>query len=300
MGLLFPKVTSGIPGLDGMLGGGYTKNSIVAVAGSTGSGRTTFATQFLVEGYRQNKEPGLYLSFDEPKFSIFANMSGYDWNLPELEREKHVLFIEYPHNELGDFMEQESSLLELIDTLGVERVVFDSVTPLALLSEGDARRRELTKLVNTIRRWGVSALLTAEDMHGSPGDIPRTTVGIEALADGFIHLGWAHDGMRRTRTLEIVKMRGSAHEHILRPASISDRGFSLVMDNPVAPALLPDAGAAKPKQKPAKAPEDSSDSKEKESSSKKQASSPKGHHSFGAPSIRPLSKSGAPFSPGRK
>ncbi len=299
MSLLFPKVTSGIPGMDDMLGGGYTKNSIVTLAGSTGSGRTTFATQFLVQGYRQNKEPGLYLSFDEPKFSIFANLGGYNWDLPDLEREKHVVFIEYPHNELGDFMAQEGSLLELIDTLGVERVVFDSITPLALLSEGDARRRELTKLVNTIRRWGVTALILAEDMHGSPGEIPRTTVGIEALTDGFIHLGWAHDGSRRSRTLEIVKMRGSAHEHVLRPAFISERGFSLVMEKPAAPVSSPLGDA--PSQNSAKHASPPSSAKSYSSSSKPPvSSSSKSSHSFGTPAIRPISKSGSSLSTAKK
>ncbi|MDE1797895.1 MAG: hypothetical protein KGH63_00630 [Candidatus Micrarchaeota archaeon] len=223
----FPKVPTGIPGLDGLLGGGYTKNSLITLSGATGSGRTTFAVQFLVNGFRQNQEPGLYLSFDEPKFSIFANMSNYDWDLPEMERAKQVVFIEYPHHELSNFLEQESALLELIDTLGVERVVFDSITPLAMLSEGDQRRRDLLKLVNVIRRWGTTTLITAEDSMPADPDLPRSNYGVEALTDGFIHLGMAREGGRRVRTLEVVKMRGSAHAHEIHPCEIGPDGFRL-------------------------------------------------------------------------
>lgn len=225
---LFPKVPTGIPGMDEMIGGGYPKNSLISLSGSTGSGRTTFAAQFLVNGFREGGEPGLYLSFDEPKFSIFANMAGFDWDLPELEREKHVVFIEYPQAELANFIEQESSLLELIDTLGVERVVFDSITPLAMLSEGETRRRELSKLVNVIRRWGVTALITAEELVPPDPNLPRTNVGIEALTDGYVHLGWMREGVKRVRTLDVVKMRGSVHEHEIRPALIDSRGFRLM------------------------------------------------------------------------
>lgn len=238
MSALFPKVPSGIPGLDAMIGGGLPKNSLITLSGSTGSGRTTFAAQFLVEGWRQNHEPGLYLSFDEPKFSIFANMSNYAWDLPELEREKHVVFIEYPHHELANFMEQENSMLELIDTLGVERVVFDSITPIAMQFDGDERRRELLKLVNVIRRWGVTAMISAEEMVPPDPNLPRTNVGIEGLTDGFIHLGLSRDGPRRTRTLEVVKMRGSIHEHEIRPFVIGSTGIQLVgSGQPGAPAM---------------------------------------------------------------
>ena len=228
MNLLFPKVPSGIPGLDNMIGGGFTKNNLITVSGSTGSGRTTFASQFLVNGFKQNQEPGIYLSFNEPKYSIFANMSAYDWNLPELERNKQVVFIEYPQTELSSFVEQEGSILELIDTLGVERVVFDSITPLAMLSDGDERIRSLQKLVNTIRKWGVTTLITADDITPPDPDLPRTNVGIETMTDGFIHLGWMREGNRRLRTLEVVKMRGSAHAHLIHLTTIDSKGYQLV------------------------------------------------------------------------
>ena len=66
------KVKSGIPGLDTMLGGGFSKNSVVAVAGGTGSGRTIFCSQFLASGAVDFDEPGLFLSLDAQKESVYS------------------------------------------------------------------------------------------------------------------------------------------------------------------------------------------------------------------------------------
>lgn len=232
--ILFPKVPSGISGLDEIVGGGFTKNNIVALSGSTGSGRTTFAAQFLINGYKEAKEPGLYLSFDEPKFSIFANMSSFRWDLPKLEKEKQVVFIEYPQNELANFIEQEGSILELIDTLGVERVVFDSITPLADMMPANERRQGLQKIVSIIRRWGATTIITADDMVPPDPHVPRTSCGIEALADGYIHLGWMLNGMERIRTLEVLKLRGTPHRHELHPCKIDSEGFEIVQKRQLA------------------------------------------------------------------
>jgi len=224
---MFPKVKSGIPGLDEIIGGGFTKNNLVTLSGSTGSGKTTFGVQFLVNGALHSKEPGMYLTFDEPKFSIFSNMSGFKWDLPKMEREKQVVFIEYPHMELESFIEQEGSLLELIDTLGVERVVFDSITPLAVLPQDGERRRHLQKIINTIRKWGATTIITADDMVPPDPHVPRTSCGVEAMTDGFVHLGWRLEGLQRIRTLEVMKLRGAAHKHGAHPCVIDSDGFRI-------------------------------------------------------------------------
>ena len=81
------KVKSGIPGLDRMTGGGFVKNSVIALAGGTGSGRTIFASQFLVKGATDYGEPGLFLSFDEQKESIYPRLPYF--HLVQ-ERKNHV------------------------------------------------------------------------------------------------------------------------------------------------------------------------------------------------------------------
>jgi circadian clock protein KaiC len=221
------KVKSGIPGLDKMLGGGFLKNSANALAGDTGSGRTIFASQFLVAGATDFGEPGLFLSFDEQKNSIFSNLSSFGWDMMELEREQKLVFIEYPQNELGSFVEQSSAIRDLITTLGIKRVVVDSISPFALLfSSPEERQMNTLRLVSAIKGWKVTSLICSETLPGHQEHaVPRTISGVESFADGFIHLSYLRHEGRRERAVEIVKMRGCRHEHEIRPAQITDKGF---------------------------------------------------------------------------
>ncbi len=221
------KIPSGIPGLDALIGGGLRKNGIVALSGSTGSGRTIFGMQFLMGGMREG-EAGMYISFDEKKHSFYENMRSCGWNLAELEAKKQFVFIEYPINEVEQLVEQEGGIRDLIDAVGVERVVLDSITPFALSFESeDERRIALGKMVDRMRKWLCTVLVVAEDTGEHSVGVPRTRSGIEFVADGFIHLSFIKDGLQRKRYVEVVKMRGAAHLHEMFPARIGDSGFTV-------------------------------------------------------------------------
>jgi len=227
------RVKSGIPGLDAMLGGGFLRGSVATVAGGTGSGRTIFASQFLYNGALEFGEPGLFLSFDEQKESIYSNLVSFGWDMVSLERKQKLVFIEYPQNELSAFVEQESALRDLISTLGIKRVVIDSITPYSLLFTTPEERRLATlKLVSAVKSWKVTCLISSETVHGGIDTFPHTVSGVESFCDGFIHLSFRSEGGRRNRAVEIVKMRGCHHEHELRAAQIGDSGFSIGAPKP--------------------------------------------------------------------
>jgi KaiC/GvpD/RAD55 family RecA-like ATPase len=234
------KAKSGIPGLDRMLGGGFSRNSVVAVAGGTGSGRTIFVSQFLVKGALDFGEPGLFLSFDERKGSVASNLASFGWDLSELEKKQKFTFIEYPHNELAAFVEQESALKDLIETLGIKRVVIDSITPYAYMFTTQEERRIATlKLVNAVKGWKVTCLISAETVPGAEDIFPHTISGVESFCDGFINLSFRRRGERRSREVEIVKLRGSRHEHEFRPATIDMDGFVIGNGDESAEGKLP-------------------------------------------------------------
>jgi len=222
------RVKSGIPGLDAMLGGGFGKNSVVAVAGGTGSGRTIFCSQFLVAGASEFDEPGLFISLDAQKESVYSNLASFGWDMLELERDQKIVFIEYPQNELSAIAEQEGAMRDLINTLGIKRVVVDSISPYALLfSTPEERRMNTLRFVNAVRGWKVTALISAETAPAHESEVPHTVSGVESFADGLIHLSFMRKGARRERAVEIVKMRGSQHEHDILPAQITQYGFSV-------------------------------------------------------------------------
>jgi circadian clock protein KaiC len=222
------KVKSGIPGLDKIVGGGFLPGQLIVVAGKTGCGRTTFGVQFLVNGIEDYGESGLLLSFDEKKKSVFSNMASYGWDLSALERERKFVFIEYPHNEMLQFVEQESAVQDLIEALGIKRVVIDSITPFALMfPDGSERHANLMKLVANIRKWGCTTMVIAEDVSDPGHSLPKTVSGIELISDGIIHLSFALEGKVRSRNLEVIKLRGTHHQQGLFNYKIDNSGISL-------------------------------------------------------------------------
>lgn len=79
-----PKISTGILGLDEMLGGGFPTGRIILVRGGPGSGKTVFSLQFILSGVK-NGERGVYVTLEEPLNLIKANMLSFGWKLENLE-----------------------------------------------------------------------------------------------------------------------------------------------------------------------------------------------------------------------
>jgi len=222
------RARSGIPGLDSLMEGGFIKGSVITLCGDSGTGKTIMGLQFLHEGATKYDEPGLYLSFDEHKRSMFRNMMRFGWDLEKLEKDKKLLVIEYPPYEVDHFASQEGVIHDLIDRLGVERMVLDSITPIALLYEGEQKRRQgLLKLIERLRNWDVTTMLVSESVGDISIGAPRSRYGIEFLSDGLIYLYNVRRKNYRERALEIIKMRGVAHMGKVCPMKITDQGIAV-------------------------------------------------------------------------
>jgi len=215
-------VPTGIPGFDELVGGGFPRGSVITLSGPTGSGKTTFASQFLYNGITKFDEPGFYISFDERKRLLYKNLAKFGWNFQAYESKKNFVYIEFPIHEAKEFITQENSMFNLIIDLELERVVIDPVTPLTLLHETEQERRQETlKLINTLRSWGTTTLLVTEEEEG------RAFSGAEQLSDGIIKLQNIQKNNYRVRALEVIKMRGVAHTQKLCPFKIGERGMEV-------------------------------------------------------------------------
>lgn len=223
------RIKTGIEGLDEKLGDGLPEGSISIVSGPTGSGRTTFGLQFLVNGAEKENEVGLYICIEDSKNLIFKFTNFKGWDLELLEKEKKVVFLDYPPHEVDQFLSSNSAIGELIQKLGVQRLIIDSVMPIALIfSDEDERRKGFLKLIENIRKLGVTTLIIAQDSPQSTQDmLPRTIYGIESLSDGWIHLCYSQEKTTRNRYLEILKMKGTAHSIKRIPFEINDEGICL-------------------------------------------------------------------------
>lgn len=221
-------VKTGVPGLDKLLGGGLNPGSIVLVSGPTGSGKSTLALQFLVKGAQLYSEPGLFIVIEETRDSTYRNMSFKGWNLSELENTKQLIFLDYPPYEVDQFVSQKSAIGEIVDSMGVERMVVDSFMPVALLfPTDDERKKGFISVIENIRKWKTTTLIVSEEVPVAEGEPPRTPYGIENLVDGWIRMDYVYVKDKRQRRIEVVKMKGRKHLMQRFPVELGDSGVSV-------------------------------------------------------------------------
>lgn len=109
------KIPSGIDGLDDLLNGGIPRSRTILVLGATGTGKSTFAVQFLVNGTLKYNQPGILVTLEETFEDICENYSTYGWDLKELV-DKDMLRIFTPPPAM-QMEESEHDLYQLVDTI---------------------------------------------------------------------------------------------------------------------------------------------------------------------------------------
>ena len=224
-------VKSGIPGLDTILGGGFMEGSIITLSGPTGCGKSTFAMQFIYNGATAYNEPGLYITIEEDKDSMFFHMSGYTWDLNSIEKEKKLIVLDYQLYEVDQFLNQYGAIQEIINSTGVKRVVIDSIMPVAVYFKDDIERKKgFLRLIDNIRKWGATTIIVSEDTPATTQDVlPDTHYGIESFTDGWIHIYHLFSAKTRERTkaIEVIKMKAAAHSTKIYPTVITNSGFKI-------------------------------------------------------------------------
>jgi len=241
------RVSTGISGLDELLGGGIPKQRCILIVGSPGSGKTTLAMQFLRQG-AMNDERGLYVTMDEAPAQIKENFSGFRWDLDGLEREGRLFFIDATpvrrvKTKAGLYGEQmaltsgatvlpELTLMELIRTVQgvvdeekIQRIVVDPVTSIAVkYDRPSTRRKAMLMLFDALEETGCSSLVVTE-LRASMLD--RSFQLEEFLSQGVILLHTIpHEG-NIVRAIQIEKMRGIPHDIQLRPYQITSEGIEV-------------------------------------------------------------------------
>ena len=224
----------GIPGLDEQLGG-LPRGYIILLAGYPGSGKTTFASQFIYEGLRGG-ERGLYVSFVEPKEDFYRNSLklGLDFAHYEargLFRYYEALNVSTPEA-LSDLIQD---VLTQVDSMGASRLAVDSVTAISQLAGDAPKVREImhSALYAGLKRRGVTTVLIAELPVGTrfAGLGPE-----EFIADGVIVMKYRYVRGKMERYAEIRKMRGFNVRDARVPIALTDRG--VVFPAPVSAASL--------------------------------------------------------------
>lgn len=205
------RASTGVEGLDEILGGGLTRNRVYLLEGTPGTGKTTFALQFLIQGAQQG-ERGRYVTLSETAEELSAVVASHGWSLEGIDvfeladeggrdpdADQSIL---YPSEvELGETIR---SLTAQIERAMPVRVVFDSLSEMRLLAQDPLRYRRQVLALTQFFSSRLCTVLLLDDKTSEPGDLQLHSIshGVISLEQAIQQFG------TESRRLRVVKMRG--------------------------------------------------------------------------------------------
>ncbi len=221
------RIPTGIPGLDSLIEGGFKKGSVITVSGDPGSGKTTLAMQYLYNGITKYGEPGVFVSLEQPKQSLYEDMARYGWDLAELEKKGKLQILVLQQHEIEQFQNHELRVQGAIEEIGAKRLVIDSVTSLIMSYPSKHRaRRGMLRLMDRLRNWNVTSVLTSESTTDVQGDV-HSSFKIDFLSDAVVYLYNMRRQNYRLHSIEVVKMRGTSVNSKMCPLKFGKGGIEV-------------------------------------------------------------------------
>jgi circadian clock protein KaiC len=204
-------LSTGVAGLDDILGGGLPAKHLYLIEGTPGSGKTTLGMQFLMAG-RAVGESGLYVTLSESSAELLQVAASHGWSLEGLElfdlisdeglspdAEQSVL-----HSSDMELGETTREIMQQVQRIHPVRVVFDGLSEMRLLAQNPLRyRRQVLALKQFFHAQGCTVLML-DDTMGDAGE-----QHLHSIAHGVIHLEQdASEYGPDKRRLRVVKLRG--------------------------------------------------------------------------------------------
>jgi circadian clock protein KaiC len=222
------RLSFGIPELDVMLDGGVREGDSVLIAGSSGTGKSVLATQFIAEGVSQG-EPGIVAVFEErpQAYTERAISLGLDLETPQNEGKLTILYLRPLDLSVDETMQ---SILDAVQKIGAKRLVIDSLAGFEMaLSPGFRAdfRESLYRMIFALTGIGVTILSTVE-VDESFTEFPFSTYSISFLCDDIIRLRYVCIDAQLRKIMVVIKMRGGNHAKDIREYEITPKGVVIL------------------------------------------------------------------------
>jgi circadian clock protein KaiC len=215
------RVPTGIEGLDKMFFDGVFKGSTTLIGGASGTGKTTFALQFIAEEAKRNGR-GLYVSFEEPPQQLIKEAEGFGLNMKEFIDKGLVKFVNYSP-EPFNVEQQLSELQSLLTEYKPRRFVIDTIGCLERIMMEDRYFRYLKSLTLNLKDQGITTVLTAL----TKSVMVTTGTALSSSVDNIIVLRHVEMDSSLRRSVVILKSRGTAHDNDIREFEITPNGIVL-------------------------------------------------------------------------
>lgn len=230
--LLLERCQSGIPGFDALCDGGLIRNSVNAVLGGPGAGKTIFLLQYLYNGATKYNENGMYISFEVDVLDIYKDAIAFGWDLEKLEEQDKCKFVKISPD--TDVAELKRELTRQISKYDIKRICIDPITMFGLTENNLGKIRETVfDLTSLLKRMNVTVLLASETASADTEEMGLAGSDVKSqyvkfLSDAVIDLYSSGLGGLSDRAVRISKMRRTAHQRGPIPMEIGKQGMKVI------------------------------------------------------------------------
>jgi circadian clock protein KaiC len=218
------QLTSGITPLDDLLGGGIEQGSSTLVLGPAGTGKSTFAIQFVVAAVGRGEKAAMFI-FDEELGLLFqrARAIGFDLEAFRDAGALHIEQVDAAELSPGEFSHRVRSV---VDSTEAKTVVIDSLNGYqSAMPDEHSLILHVHELLQYLNRQGANTFLTVAQ-HGLVGEM-KAPVDVTYLADTVVLLRYFEAGAKVRRAISVIKKRTGMHEDTIREYRIGKDGLSI-------------------------------------------------------------------------
>ncbi len=239
------RIKTGIPGLDKLIEGGYPKNSVVMVSGGPGTGKTTFALQYIYNGAKTG-EHGVYVSFEQEAEQLKNSVKQFGMDFDKLEKEGKAIVLRIKNAQ--DITDVLKVIEKNVKKIKAKRLVVDSLSSIEIfastfrsmikdlptgiiekrftvsLPSKAIVRRLMYRVIDFFKELNVTTLLISE-----AEDTQYSRYGVaEFVVDGIIRLEAEIVGKNLQRNLVVIKMRDTDMDGGRHSIEIGKKGLRII------------------------------------------------------------------------